>query len=98
MIASVGALAAWAKGRVMDSPVARLGLALAIGLLVGLERRWQERHAPDRRRTAGIRTYAVSGLIGGVSAALAAALGSVSILVASFLGFAAVFAWFKARP
>ena len=28
--------------------IARLGLALAIGLLVGFERGWQERNEPDR--------------------------------------------------
>ncbi len=81
----------------MDPLIARLGLALAIGLLVGLERGWQERDAPDRSRTAGIRTYGISGLLGGILAALADAVDSMSVLVSGFLGFAAVFAWYKAR-
>lgn len=81
----------------MDPLIARLGLALAIGLLVGLERGWQERDAPDRSRTAGIRTFGISGLLGGVLAALASALGSVSVLVGGFIAFAAIFAWYKAR-
>ncbi|RWF88677.1 MAG: DUF4010 domain-containing protein [Mesorhizobium sp.] len=81
----------------MDTLIARLGLALAIGLLVGLERGWRERDAAVGSRTAGIRTYGISGLLGGTSAALADTLDGVSVLVASFLGFAAVFAWFKAR-
>ncbi|MEJ6781257.1 MgtC/SapB family protein [Aminobacter sp. Piv2-1] len=81
----------------MDAIIARLGLALAIGLLVGLERGWQERNAPEGSRTAGIRTYGVSGLLGGVLAELAMALSASSILIAGFLGFAAVFSWFKAR-
>jgi uncharacterized membrane protein (DUF4010 family) len=81
----------------MDNLIARLGLALAIGLLVGLERGWRERDAPEGSRTAGIRTYGISGLLGGTSAALADALDEVSVLVAGFLGFAVVFAWFKAR-
>jgi len=81
----------------MDALISRLGLALAIGLLVGLERGWQERHAPDRSRTAGIRTYGISGLLGGVLAALADAVDTDFVLVAGFLGFAAVFAWYKAR-
>jgi len=81
----------------MDALISRLGLALAIGLLVGLERGWQERHAPDRSRTAGIRTYGISGLLGGVLAALADAVDTDLVLVAGFLGFAAVFAWYKAR-
>lgn len=81
----------------MDAIIARLGLALAVGLLVGLERGWQERNAPEGSRTAGIRTYGVSGLLGGVLAELAMALSASSILIAGFLGFAAVFSWFKAR-
>ena len=63
----------------MDQLIARLGLALAIGLLVGLERGWRERDAPDRSRTAGIRAFGISGLLGGILAALADALGAVSV-------------------
>jgi uncharacterized membrane protein (DUF4010 family) len=81
----------------MDTLLARLALALAIGLLVGLERGWRERDAPDRSRTAGIRTYGLSGLLGGVFAALAQALDAASVLVAGFLGFAAVFTLYKVR-
>ncbi|RUU96334.1 DUF4010 domain-containing protein [Mesorhizobium sp. M6A.T.Cr.TU.017.01.1.1] len=81
----------------MDPLIARLGLALAIGLLVGLERGWRERGAPDRSRTAGIRTFGISGLLGGILAALAEALGAVSVLVGGFVAFAAIFAWYKAR-
>lgn len=81
----------------MDPLIARLGLALAIGLLVGLERGWRERDAPDRSRTAGIRTFGISGLLGGILAALAEALGAVSVLVGGLIAFAAIFAWYKAR-
>lgn len=81
----------------MDQLIARLGLALAIGLLVGLERGWRERNEPEGSRTAGIRTYGLSGLLGGISAAVAKGLSSELVLVASFLGFAGVFAWFKVR-
>ena len=76
---------------------ARLGLALAIGLLVGLERGWQERDAPDRSRTAGIRTYGISGLLGGVLALLAASTGSQAILITGFVIFALVLALYKLR-
>jgi len=81
----------------MDTLLARLGLALAIGLLIGLERGWRERDAPDRSRTAGIRTYGISGLLGGIFAALAQSLDAVSVLIAGLLGFTAVFALYKAR-
>jgi len=81
----------------MDSLILQLGLSLAIGLLVGLERGWRERDTPDGGRTAGIRTYGISGLLGGVLAALAFSLNAPAILIAGFLAFTAVFAWYKAR-
>lgn len=79
----------------MDGLPPRLGLALAIGLLVGLERGWREREEPAGSRTAGIRTYGISGLLGGVLAALSQALGTPAVFVAGLLGFSLVFAWFK---
>lgn len=45
----------------------RLGLALAIGLLLGLERGWRGRTEMEGDRIAGIRTFALTGLLGGVS-------------------------------
>jgi uncharacterized membrane protein (DUF4010 family) len=81
----------------MDLLIAKLGLALAIGLLVGLERGWRERNAPDRSRTAGIRTYGLAGLLGGVTAALDEATVSPFVLVAGILAFTAVLAWYKSR-
>jgi len=47
-------------------PFARLAVALAIGLLVGIERGWQRRDLEEGRRVAGLRTYALLGLVGGV--------------------------------
>lgn len=81
----------------MTDLLTRLAVALAIGLLVGLERGWRERAEPDGGRTAGIRTYGLSGLLGGVFAALSTALGGPAVFIAGFLGFAAVFSWFQMR-
>lgn len=81
----------------MESLIAKLGLALAIGLLVGLERGWRERDAPDGTRTAGIRTYAITGLLGGLFATMARSLEAPSVLVAGLFAFTAVFAWYKSR-
>lgn len=39
--------------------------ALAIGLLLGLERGWHRRDDPEGSRMAGLRTFALFGLIGG---------------------------------
>ncbi len=80
----------------MDTDLAlRLTLALAIGLVVGLERGWREREAAPGSRTAGLRTYALAGLLGGVFATIAKALDAPLLIGLGFLGFVAVFAWFK---
>lgn len=81
----------------LDVLAGGLALALAIGLLVGLERGWRERDAPDGSRTAGIRTFGLAGLLGGLSAALAGATGSAAVLPAAFLSFALLFGAFKYR-
>src|SRR5689334_18652358 len=74
----------------------RLALALAIGLLVGIERGWEEREGPDGSRTAGIRTHALIGLLGGVWGALTPKLGALS-LAAAGLAFAGAFTLFQYR-
>ena len=53
----------------------RCAVALGIGLLIGLERGWRAREESSGSRAAGIRTFAISGLLGGVAGALAGALG-----------------------
>ena len=73
-----------------------LGLALAIGFLVGVERGWRARDVADGGRTAGIRTYALTGLLGGVSALLGQSLG-VWAFAGIGLPFAAAFILFKQR-
>lgn len=67
----------------------RLGLALAIGLLVGVERGWHTRAHAGGARVAGVRTFALIGLFGGVSGWLAGALGP-AVLGLAFLGLAAL--------
>ena len=59
----------------------RLALALAIGFIVGLERGWRERDEEEGHRTAGLRTFSLIGLLGGVLGALA--LGGDRILLAA---------------
>ncbi|MGB8363133.1 MAG: MgtC/SapB family protein [Rhizomicrobium sp.] len=54
----------------------RLGLALAIGLLIGVERGWQEREGMPGSRAAGIRTHALIGLLGAAFVTLSAASAS----------------------
>jgi uncharacterized membrane protein (DUF4010 family) len=64
----------------------RLGLAIAIGILVGIERGWQEREAPAGKRTAGIRTYGLAGFLGGFCGFLYPAIGPL-LPIAIFLVF-----------
>src|SRR6516165_5310460 len=49
-----------------ESPAFRLATALAIGLLMGAERERRKGAGPGRS-PAGIRTFAVAALLGGVS-------------------------------
>jgi uncharacterized membrane protein (DUF4010 family) len=67
----------------------RLGLALAIGLLMGAERGWQARDVPVGGRVAGIRTFALLGLLGGVSGWLGQTAGALA-LAAGFVVIGAV--------
>jgi uncharacterized membrane protein (DUF4010 family) len=48
----------------------QLAIALGIGLIVGLERAWKTRDQHAGRRLAGLRTFAITALCGGVLAAL----------------------------
>ncbi|MDR9394690.1 MAG: MgtC/SapB family protein [Roseovarius sp.] len=65
----------------------RLGLALAIGLLFGLERGWSARRRPEGGRIAGLRTFALAGLLGGICGWLATITTPV-VLGFAFLGVA----------
>jgi len=56
-----------------------LGVALAIGLLIGVERGWKERDAKEGERIAGIRTYGLIGLLGGGTALLTQSAGGFVI-------------------
>ncbi len=76
--------------------VLRLALALAIGLLIGVERGWQERERKPGARAAGLRTYGLIGLLGGVWGSVGTVLGPVTLGFAA-LGFAGTFAVFEYR-
>ncbi|WP_421862377.1 MgtC/SapB family protein [Marinobacter adhaerens] len=48
-----------------------LAVALLLGAIIGLERGWDARDQKSGERIAGIRTFALVGLLGGISALLA---------------------------
>ncbi|MDX1266398.1 MAG: MgtC/SapB family protein, partial [Oceanisphaera sp.] len=53
----------------------RLGLALLLGTLIGIQRGWQSRDSQAGQRVAGIRTHALVGLFGGLMALLGTHVG-----------------------
>lgn len=83
----------------IDHLLYRLAVALGIGILTGLERGWRTREAVPGSRAAGIRTFALCGLLGGLFAALGRSTGSPEgtaiVIGISFAAYAAVIALFE---
>lgn len=71
--------------------VSRFGVALAIGLLVGLQREWvkeEKKHIPERPPNAvfgGVRTYTLIGLAGAIAAHLSMVFDSAFVFVAALV-------------
>ncbi|OQW62026.1 MAG: hypothetical protein A4S17_08265 [Proteobacteria bacterium HN_bin10] len=79
---------------VLTDLLQRLAMALGIGFLVGVERGWRHRDAPDGARAAGLRTHAAIGLLGGIAGALTPVVGAWGF-AAITLVFGAAFIAFK---
>ncbi|HBF97240.1 MAG TPA: hypothetical protein DDW95_01700, partial [Alphaproteobacteria bacterium] len=69
----------------------RLGVALAIGLLVGIERGWRSRDNEPGTRRAGLRTFTLLGLLGGLIGHLSFLAGDI-VIAAGILGAAILIA------
>ena len=67
----------------------RVALALAIGILIGIERGWHSRAEAEGARVAGVRTFGLIGLLGGVWMLIADIVGDV-VLGQAFGAFALV--------
>jgi uncharacterized membrane protein (DUF4010 family) len=63
-----------------------MGSSLAIGLLIGMERGWHSRGIKEGQRIAGIRTFALIGLLGGITGFIANQVGGI-VLGLIFFGF-----------
>jgi len=74
----------------LGSAAQALGGALGVGLLVGLERGWRDRDLPEGGRVAGLRTFALIGLLGGLLALLSSTPGL--LLAAGLIGIVLLFA------
>jgi uncharacterized membrane protein (DUF4010 family) len=70
------------------APFVGLGIALGTGLLIGLERGWAQRARAEGERLAGLRTFALIGLFGGLSGLLMNQAGP-GVVVAGVLVVAA---------
>lgn len=86
-------------GMAVEELFLRLGVALFAGLLIGLERGWQRRGGAEGSRPAGLRTFGLIGLAGGLWALLGRELGALVLgLAALVLGLIlAVTYWTEAR-
>jgi uncharacterized membrane protein (DUF4010 family) len=73
----------------VDRTMARLGVALAIGLLIGLQRQFAKQ-SDHEDFFAGARTFSLIGLAGGSSAVLSEAFDNVVPLAAAFVVVGAV--------
>ncbi len=71
-----------------------LALGLALGLLIGIQRGWVLRKDPSGTRFAGIRTYALLGLMGAIAGALQErAEGLATILLAATAALVLIGYW-----
>lgn len=76
--------------------IQRLAVALAIGLIIGIERGWKQRGEAEGDRAAGLRTHALAGLLGGTWGAVAISTGgwgavALGLAFAAFVGAMVVF-------
>lgn len=74
----------------------RLTAALAIGALFGIERGWKQRSEEPGSRAAGLRTFTLAGLLGGIAAVLGSDLGPAAF-AAIALAFSVLFGMFQWR-
>ena len=74
----------------------RLTAALAIGALIGIERGWKQRSETPGSRAAGLRTFTLAGLLGGLAAILGSDLGGAAF-AAIALAFSVLFGMFQWR-
>lgn len=84
---------------IMNSELSYFLAALAIGLLIGLERGWHERKQPDGARIAGLRSFALISLSGCLAGYLHQTVSSAIVPVAftGMLALVAIAHWGQAR-
>ncbi len=76
---------------IIHNEILLLAVSLSLGLLIGVERGWQVREAEEGSRVAGVRTYGLLSLLGGLSALIGKQLGWPTLGL-MFVGVAVVLA------
>lgn len=70
----------------LTGPLGGVALAFALGMLIGIERGWSRRNDPEGSRVAGIRTFSLLGLAGGLAGEalhVSPILGAVLVIAAA---------------
>jgi uncharacterized membrane protein (DUF4010 family) len=75
---------------------APVAVAFALGLLVGLQRGWAQRGAPPGSRFAGIRTFGLLGLAGGLCGSWFASMPAVSLVFLSAAALLVLISYLRA--
>ncbi len=73
-----------------NMPLLELAYALAVGLIIGLERGWSQRGRGEGQRFAGMRTFAIASLLGGVVTLVSERVGGNYALLVWLAVFVAV--------
>ena len=77
---------------------AGVALALAIGLLVGVQRGWVQREATPGTRFAGVRTFGLLGMAGGIAGSLYDRAAAPATVLLAAVACLVLFGYHKAKP
>lgn len=77
-----------------EETLIRLAVALGVGLIIGLERGFDDRDELQTGRVAGMRSFGLLGLLGGLSALLAVQFGALPLAVGLLASIGAI-AWIE---
>lgn len=88
------------EGTILDLElIQRFAVTLAIGLLIGMERSWDDQETRETPRIAGVRTFALIALLGALWQLLGSQFGAL-IFAVGFFGFAVLYvsaSWLETR-
>lgn len=79
-----------------EETVIRLAVALGVGLIIGIERGYDDRGELQTGRVAGMRSFGLLGLLGGVSGVLALEFGALPLAAGLLVSIGAI-AWIESR-